>query len=131
VEGIMLASSDKNLLFETKGFLSFNCDMKDLGDVPYILGIEIHRDRTRCVLGLSQKAYIKKVMKRYNMHECSATHVSFMKGDKLGTFQCPKNQLEINQMKSIIYTSAVGSIMYVKICTHSDLAFVTGLHGRF
>jgi hypothetical protein len=38
------------------------------------------------MLGLSQNAYIEKVMKRYNMHECSATHVPFVKGDKLGTF---------------------------------------------
>jgi hypothetical protein len=57
VDGILLASSDKNLLYETKGFLSSNFDM-DLGDASYVLGIEIHRDRTKGVLGLSQKSYI-------------------------------------------------------------------------
>jgi hypothetical protein len=36
-----------------------------------------------------------------------------MKGDKLGTFQNPRNQLEINEMKSIPYASTVGSIIYV------------------
>jgi hypothetical protein len=34
--------------------------MKDLGDAPYLLGIEIHQDKTRSVLGLSQRAYIDK-----------------------------------------------------------------------
>jgi hypothetical protein len=91
VDDILLASSDKNLLFETKGFLSSNFDMKDLGDASYILGIEIHRDRTRDVLDLSQKAYIEKVLEKYNMHECFAMPIQFMKGDKVGTFQCPKN----------------------------------------
>jgi hypothetical protein len=47
VDDILLASSDKNLLHETKGFLSSNFDMKDLGDASYVLGIEIHRDRTK------------------------------------------------------------------------------------
>jgi hypothetical protein len=65
------------------------------------------------------------------MHECSTTHVPFMKGDKLGTFQSPRNQLEINEMKSIPYASAVGSIMYAQVCTRPDLAFVTELLGRF
>jgi hypothetical protein len=37
-------------------------------------------------------------LKMYNMHECPATPVPFMKGDKLGTFQSPRNQLETNQM---------------------------------
>jgi hypothetical protein len=42
VDDILLASSDKNLLHETMGFLSSNFDMKDLGDASYVLGIEIH-----------------------------------------------------------------------------------------
>jgi hypothetical protein len=54
-----------------------------------------------------------------------------MKDDKLGTFQCPKNQLEINEMKSIPYALAVRSIMYAQVYTRSDLAFIIGLLGRF
>jgi hypothetical protein len=131
VDDILLASSDKNLLYEIKGFLSSNFDMKDLGDASYVLDIEIHRDRTKGVLDLSQKAYIKKVLKRYNMYECSTTHVPSMKGDKLGTFQSPRNQLKINEIKSIHYASAVRSIMYAQVCMRPDLAFVTGLLGRF
>jgi hypothetical protein len=42
VDGILLASSNKNLLYETKEFLLSNFDMKELGDVSYILDIEIH-----------------------------------------------------------------------------------------
>jgi hypothetical protein len=60
VDDILLACSDNNLLHETKGFLSSNFDMKDFGDASYVLGIEIHRDRTKDVLGLSKRAYIEK-----------------------------------------------------------------------
>jgi hypothetical protein len=131
VDDILLASSDKNLLFATKGFLSSNFDMKDLLDASYVLGIEIHRDRTRGVISLSQKAYIEKVVKRYNMHKCSVTPAPFMKGDKLGIFQSPRNQLENDQKKLIPYALAIRSIMYAQVCTCPDLAFVTGLLGRF
>jgi hypothetical protein len=65
------------------------------------------------------------------MDECSTTPVPFMKGDKLGIFQSPRNQLEINEMKSIPYASAVRSIMYAQVYICPDLAFVTGLLGRF
>jgi hypothetical protein len=65
------------------------------------------------------------------MHECSTTHVTFLKGGKLGTFQSTRNQLEINEMKSISYASAVKSIIYVQVYTRPDLAFVTRLLGRF
>jgi hypothetical protein len=42
VDDILLACSDKNLLHETKGFLSSNFDMKDLNDASYVLGTKIH-----------------------------------------------------------------------------------------
>jgi hypothetical protein len=64
VDDILLASSDKNMLYETKSFLSSNFDMKDLGDASYVLGIEIHRDRTKDVLRLSEKSYIDRVLQR-------------------------------------------------------------------
>ena len=60
VDDILLASNDVNLLLETKKFLSLNFDMKDLGEASFILEIEIHRDRRKRVLGLSQKAYLEK-----------------------------------------------------------------------
>ena len=47
VDDILLASSVVNLLLETKKFLSSNFDMKDLGKVSFVLGIEIHRDRKK------------------------------------------------------------------------------------
>jgi hypothetical protein len=53
VDDILLVSRDKNLLYETKEYLSSNFDMKDISDASYVLGIEIQRDRTKGVLGLS------------------------------------------------------------------------------
>jgi hypothetical protein len=101
--------------------------MKDLGDASYVLGIETHQDRSKGVLGLSQRAYIDKVLKIYNMHNCSSMPEHIVKGDKFGLFKCPKNQLEIDQMKTIPYASTVRSIMYAQVCTQPDLAYVTGM----
>lgn len=86
VDDILLASNNKDMLLETKVFLSSKFVMKDLGDASYVLGIEIHRDRTKGVLELSQMAYIEKVLKRYNMHKCSISPAPIVKGDKFGTF---------------------------------------------
>lgn len=58
VDDILLASSEVKLLKRTKTFLSQKCDMKDLGEASYVLGIEIKRDRPRHLLGLCQQAYI-------------------------------------------------------------------------
>jgi hypothetical protein len=131
VDDILLASSDVSLLLENKRFLSSNFDMKDLGEASFVLGIEIHRDRRKGVLELSQNAYIEKVLKKFSMHACNPTPAPIVKGDKYGSFQSPKNQYEIDQMKSVPYASTVGSLMYAQVCTHHDLTFVIGMLDRY
>ena len=71
MDDILLASNDIDLLLEIKSFLSNNFEMKDLRDASFVIGIQIQRDRTRGILGLSQKAYIDKVLDRYGMKNCS------------------------------------------------------------
>jgi hypothetical protein len=115
VDDILLTSSDVSLLLETKRFLSSDFDRKDLGEASFVLGIEIHRDRRKGVLRLSRKAYLEKVLKRFSMHACNPTPAPIVKGDKYGSFQSLGNQYKINQMKSISYASAVGSLMYAQV----------------
>jgi hypothetical protein len=86
VDDILLASSDVNLLLETKRFLLSNFDMKDLSEASSIQGIEIHRDRRKGVLGLSQKTYIEKVLKKFSMHACNPTHAPIVKDNKYWSF---------------------------------------------
>ena len=78
---MLLASNNMGMIFETKQFLSKNFDMKDLGEAFYVIGIEIHWDRSCGLLGLSQKNYIKKVLKRFNMQNCSSSVAPVVKLD--------------------------------------------------
>ena len=55
MDDILLAISDLSLLGETKEYLSKNFHMVDMGEANYVIGIEIFNDRSRGVLGLSQK----------------------------------------------------------------------------
>jgi len=67
VNDILLASDDIDLPLEIKSFLSKKFEMNDLGDASFMIDIQIQCDRTREILGLSQKAYIDKVLDRYDM----------------------------------------------------------------
>jgi hypothetical protein len=60
VDDIFLASSDKDLLAETKSFRSSNFDIKRHRRSLLCFKIDIHRDRHNEVLELSQKSYIEK-----------------------------------------------------------------------
>ena len=107
VDDILLATNDLGLLHETKKFLSRNFAMKDMGEASYVIGIEIFRNRPQGLLGLSQKAYINKVLEKFRMEKCPASPVSNQKGDKFSLAQCPRNDMERKQMEAILYASDV------------------------
>ena len=71
-------------------FFSKNFDKKDIGDASYVIGIKIHRDKSRGVLGLSYKTYIHEVLERFWMKDCSPSVAPIVKGDKLSLNQCSK-----------------------------------------
>uniref|UniRef100_A0A2N9F8E4 CCHC-type domain-containing protein n=1 Tax=Fagus sylvatica TaxID=28930 RepID=A0A2N9F8E4_FAGSY len=131
VDDILLATNDKGLLHEVKQFLSKNFDMKDMGEASYVTGIKIHRDRFQGILGMSQETYINKVLKRFRMNDYSPSVASIVKGDRFNLNQCPKNDLEREQMKNIPYASAVGSLMYAQVYTRPDIAFAMVMLGRY
>lgn len=83
------------------------------------------------MLGLSQKAYIERILERYNMGKCSARIVPIQKRDKFSLMQCPKNDVERREMESIPYSSVVGSLHHAQTCTRPDINFAVGMLGRY
>jgi hypothetical protein len=59
--------NDILLLQLAKSSLKKVFSMEDLGESVYILGIEIYRDRSKRLIGLSQSTYIDKVLNRFSM----------------------------------------------------------------
>lgn len=131
VDDILLATNNLGLLLDVKKMLSENFDMKDLGEASYVLGIEIHRDRPRGLLGLSQRAYLDRVLARFNMQNCKPSIAPVCKGDKFNKAQCPKNDIEKESMKNVPYASVMGSLMYAAVCTRPDIAYAASLLGRY
>ena len=82
VDDILLATNDKDLLYEVKQFLFENFDVKDMGDVTYVIDIEIYKDRFLGLLSLSQETYISKVLDRFQITDCSPSIAPIVKGDR-------------------------------------------------
>ena len=131
VDDILLATNDTNMLAEIKQMLYNHFDMRDLGEASFILGIKIVRDRTNYVLQLSQRAYIDRILKRFDMHNCSLRSVPVINGERLSKDHYPRNDRERIAMKNVRYSSAMGSLMYDQVCTRPNIAFVVGVLGRF
>jgi cytochrome c biogenesis protein ResB len=62
VDDMLIASKSQVEIDKLKVQLNKEFEMKDLGEVKKILGMEISRNRQRGKLWLTQKQYLKKVL---------------------------------------------------------------------
>jgi hypothetical protein len=67
VDDILLIKNDILMMEVVKFSLRKSFLMKDLGEVTLILGIKIYRDISKRLIGLSQDAYIDKILNWFNM----------------------------------------------------------------
>lgn len=105
--------------------------MKDLGDAKRILGMDIYRKRDKGELHLRQTDYIKRVLKKFNMHEAKAVIIPLGAHLKLSENQSPTTEEEEKYINKVPYANVVGSIMYLMICCRDDIAHAISVACRY
>jgi ATP-binding cassette subfamily B (MDR/TAP) protein 1 len=105
--------------------------MKDLGPANKILRMQTHRDRSKRKIWLSQKNYLKKILRRFNMQDCKPISTPLPINFKLSSSMSPSNEAEMMEMSRLPYASAVESLMFSMICTRPDIAQAVGAVSRY
>ncbi|GKA15467.1 retrotransposon protein, putative, ty1-copia subclass [Tanacetum coccineum] len=131
VDDIIIMGNHIPSLQSVKDYLGKCSAVKDLGEATFILGIKIYRDRSKRLIGLSQNAYMDKILKRYKMDNSKRGTIPMQERLDLNKSQGAQTPKEVNRMKNVPYASAVGSIMYAVRCTRPDVAFAQNLTSRF
>jgi hypothetical protein len=131
VDNILLIRNDIPMMNAIKSSLRKSFSMNDLGEATYILGIKIYRDRSKRLFGLSQDAYIDRILNRFNMQDSKKGFLSMSHDITLTKKQCPTDHDEQERMRVIPYALAIGSIMYAMICTHPDVSCAQSATSRY
>ncbi|GJW10729.1 putative ribonuclease H-like domain-containing protein [Tanacetum coccineum] len=97
--------------------------MKDLGEAAFILGIKIYRDRSKRLIGLSQSAYMDKILKRFRMDTSKCGCIPMQERLDLNKTQGASTPEEVKRMQNVPYASAIGSIMVLVIKPHNKTPY--------
>ncbi|KAE8655753.1 Retrovirus-related Pol polyprotein from transposon TNT 1-94 [Hibiscus syriacus] len=89
-----------------------------------ILGMEIYRERDSRKLWLYQRGYVEKMLERFTMSSAKPISTPLANHFKLSSEQCPKKDMEAEDMVKVPYSNVVGCLMYDMVCTHPDLSHV-------
>ena len=131
VDDILLISKEFSLVVEMKQELCNEFEMVDFEEVESILGIQVTRNVQEGWLELDQKRYVETILKRFDMANCKGVSTPLEEGLKYTKDQEAITDEEKKEMDSIPYKQAIGSLMYLMICTRPDLAACIGIFSRF
>lgn len=131
VDDMLIVSNSKSRLTKMKDALGQHFKVKDLGEVKYLLGIEVTRNKKSNTIELSQQAYIDQLLKRYNMQGAKPATTPLSSGVRLTQDDCPMTDEEKSDIANVPYASLVGALMYAAIGTRPDIAFAVGALSRF
>ena len=132
VDDLLIVGKDMNEVNTVKADLGKEFQMDDRGDVEYILGIHVVRDRTARTLRMLQTQYAIDVARKFNMeHSKCRLKVPMHPKTKFTSDDCPTSQEDIDAMKKIPYRSAIGSLMYLATCTRPDISYAVSMCASF
>ena len=131
VDDLLIASEDESAIRGLKEGLQEVFKMTDIGDVNTVLGIKIQRNREKGTLTMSQQKYVEDILKRFNMSEAKGKATPMEVGLKFSDRISEKRENDAETMARIPYRQAVGSIMYLMVCTRPDIASAVQMVSRF
>jgi hypothetical protein len=123
VDDITMLCKSLKVINQDKEALKRSYQMTDLGEISWILGIQITRDRDKGTIALSQEKFIEEILDRFKKSQVRPISTPALANEHLTKLSTP-------EIDAKSYQSAVGALMYPMLGTRPDLAYAVGALGR-
>jgi hypothetical protein len=132
VDDLLVAAKQLSVVQKIKSALMRQYEMTDFGEAQSILGIALHRDWQRGTIIIEQSSYIDSILERFRFQDAHGSPTPLDKDSRSMTHNdCPLSPEDRDDMSTVPYREAVGSLMHVMVCTRPDIACAVGILSRF
>ena len=111
---------------EVKEILAKQFEMKDMGELHFLLGVKIFQESEIGAVWIGQSAYTMSVLKKFGMDNSKPVCTPVDVSQKL-----VKATDECERADKSQYQAAVGSLLYLSTRTRPDIAYAVGNVARF
>ena len=126
VDDIIPVSNDPAMLKAEEAALCERFEMIDQGEIHYLLGLSIKRDRESRTLTISQPNYTEKVLRKFGMENCKPVSTLLEPGRKFQQLSSSDEPFDIQT-----YQQAIGCLTYMSTATRPDIAAAVGVLSQY
>jgi len=124
VDDAIFMGPDHRLVMSKKALFMKEWECRDLGDTKEFLRMNIHRHGH--LITLEQKDYLRKVLERFGMYNAKAAPTPLPQG-----YVPVPNESPENPKRKSHYQQVIGSLLYLMLGTHPDIAFAVTKMSQF
>jgi len=119
----LVGPPDSDDVRKDKETLKRKYNMTDLGEISWILGIHVTRDREEGWIALSQQKYLEEVLERFNKANVRPISTPSLPNHHLVRLPSP-------EVDTKHFQRALGALMYLMLGTRPDIAYSVAALGR-
>jgi transposase InsO family protein len=131
VDDLTITGDPEAAVFKAKDDLNKSFKMKDLGELSWLLNMEVKRNKEKRTISFAQRSYIDLIIKRFHLQDASPVTIPMNPHTLLKKSQQPRTQREKNKMHNVPYREAIGSLMWAAMGTRPDIAFAVSFLSQF
>jgi len=124
-DDMVVAGNSRKSIDQFKSELGRYLEITDLGEIRWLLGFEVRRQRSERTISINQCAYIESIASRFQLLDSKPIHTPIDPGTILDASQCPDKAIEHP------YREACGSVLWPAIISRPDVSFAIGLLTQF
>ena len=98
----------------------------DQGEVHYVLGMLVKRDRDQRTMTINQENFLKSILKRYGMEDSKPVSTPMEPGKKFQKLSETETPVEVK-----LYQQMIGSLTYVATATRPDIAAAVNILSKY
>ena len=101
VDDIIIAGSSLDRINDVKQAFNKKYKMKDLGQLEFVLGVQVDINKDKGTIRLSQRQYVLDMLASFGLHDCNPSKTPLSAGTYLSRQDCPTTETGKREMKSI------------------------------
>ena len=131
IDDLTITAANKDILHGVKKDLENIFNMKDLGEIHWLLNLKIDWNKQAGMISISQEAYIDSILERFNLQDAKIYSSPLDPNTKLSKDQCLNMTEDKKKMEKVPYRQAIGSLMWAAVATWPDIAFAVSFLSQF
>ncbi|KAH9112159.1 hypothetical protein AeMF1_013477 [Aphanomyces euteiches] len=116
VDDIVIGTSCKKALDAVRGDLTRTFEMSDKGELNFLLGMRIERDRSARTVKISQSTFVEELLVKFHMQGCDSEPTPQVQG-------LPADVRPNDNANNLPYRSLTGALQYLVTATRPDIAY--------